>query len=64
MSTSIEHEPIGEDLGADEYGEGHHGATDRQYIIIAVILAVITGGEVTLSYLDVGGAETLVRHVS
>ena len=31
-----------------------HGASDRQYIVIALILAVITAAEVTLSYLDVG----------
>lgn len=46
--------PMAEDLGADTYGEGHHGATDAQYIVIAVILAVITAAEVTLSYVDVG----------
>jgi len=34
--------------------EEHHGATDRQYILIAAILAAITAAEVTLSYLDVG----------
>ena len=34
----------GEDLDADTYGEGHHGATDRQYILIAAILAVDHGG--------------------
>ena len=44
----------GEDLDADSYGEGHHGATDRQYILIAVILAIITALEVTLSYVHVG----------
>ena len=44
----------GEDLGAAEFGEGQHGATDKQYIIIAVILALITGAEVTLTYVDVG----------
>jgi len=43
-----------EDLDADTYGEGHHGATDRQYIVIAVILAVITAMEVTISYIDIG----------
>jgi cytochrome c oxidase subunit 4 len=45
---------VGEDLSADEFGEGQHGATDKQYIIIAVILAAITAAEVTLSYVDVG----------
>ncbi len=44
----------GEDLDADTYGEGHHGATDRQYILIAAILAAITAAEVTLTYIDVG----------
>jgi cytochrome c oxidase subunit IV len=54
--TIEHHDPpaVGEDLDANEYGEGHHGATDRQYILIAFILAVITAGEVTLSYVDVG----------
>jgi cytochrome c oxidase subunit IV len=55
MTTDTGHEPaLREDLDADTYGEGHHGATDRQYILIAVILAVMTAFEVTLSYVDVG----------
>jgi cytochrome c oxidase subunit 4 len=44
----------GEDLSADEYGDHQHGATDKQYIIIALILCVITAAEVTLTYIDVG----------
>ena len=45
----------GEDLHADEFGAEHqHGATDGQYILIALILSVVTAGEVTLSYVDVG----------
>jgi len=32
----------------------HHGPTDKQYIIIAAILAAITAAEVTISYIDVG----------
>jgi cytochrome c oxidase subunit 4 len=46
--------------GEERHGEelfvskGHHGATDRQYIIIALILAAITAAEVTISYVDVG----------
>ena len=48
------HPTVGEDLTADEYGEGHHGATDKQYIIIAAILALITAMEVTISYIDIG----------
>ena len=55
MSTETSHEPaLREDLDADTYGEGHHGATDRQYILIAFILAAMTALEVTLSYIDVG----------
>ena len=38
----------------DEYGEGHHGATDKQYIVIAAVLAVITAMEVTISYVHIG----------
>jgi len=53
MSTESEHH-LREDLDADSYGEGHHGATDRQYIIIAVVLALITAMEVTISYIDIG----------
>ena len=55
MTTDATHEPaLREDLDADTYGEGHHGATDRQYIVIAVVLAVITAMEVTISYVDIG----------
>ena len=45
---------VGEDLSANEFGHGQHGATDKQYIIIALILAAITAAEVTLTYIDVG----------
>jgi cytochrome c oxidase subunit IV len=34
--------------------KGHHGATDKQYVIIAAILMVITGFEITISYVHVG----------
>ena len=47
-------ETMHEELESDTYGEGHHGATDKQYIVIAAILALITAAEVTLSYIDVG----------
>jgi len=46
--------------GEERHGEelfvskGHHGATDKQYIVIAAILATITAMEVTISYVDVG----------
>lgn len=52
--TTETHHHAGEDLSADEFGDHQHGATDKQYIIIALILAVITAAEVTLSYIDVG----------
>jgi cytochrome c oxidase subunit 4 len=58
MSTGTNHETahdtVHPELGSNEYGEGHHGATDKQYIVIALILALITAAEVTLSYIDVG----------
>lgn len=40
-----------EQAHTDDHG---HGATDKQYILIAALLAVITGGEVAASYLDIG----------
>ena len=55
MTTTEHHHPtVGEDLTADEYGEGHHGATDKQYIVIALVLAVVTAMEVTISYVHIG----------
>lgn len=53
MSTEAEPH-LREDLDADTFGEGQHGATDRQYIVVAAVLAVITAMEVTISYVDVG----------
>ena len=48
-----------EQLESDQYGDSrtggeHHGATDKQYIVIALILGLITAGEVSISYIDVG----------
>ncbi len=40
-----------EDHQHDDHG---HGYTDWQYIIVAFVLAVITGIEVAVSYLDIG----------
>lgn len=40
------------DTGADEHES--HDVTDRQYIIIALLLAVLTAAEVIVSYLDIG----------
>jgi cytochrome c oxidase subunit 4 len=38
------------------HGAGHKHPTDRDYMVIALILAVITAGEVGLYYIDIGGA--------
>ena len=58
MSHSTQHESVREtvheELESHEYGEGHHGATDKQYIVIAAALALITALEVSISYLDIG----------
>src|SRR4051812_44585063 len=58
MSSSTRHDPVAgtvhDELESSEYGEGHHGATDKQYIVIAAALALITGLEVSISYIDIG----------
>lgn len=41
------------DTGADEHES--HDVTDRQYIVIALLLAVLTAAEVAVSYMDIGG---------
>jgi|EndMetStandDraft_8_1072994.scaffolds.fasta_scaffold1698884_1 cytochrome c oxidase subunit 4 len=51
---TTDHAHAGEDLSANEFGDHQHGATDKQYIVIAIILAVVTAMEVTLTYVDVG----------
>ncbi len=38
----------------DSHDSHRHGATDKQYIVIAAILAAITAAEVTISYIDIG----------
>ena len=38
------------------HGGEHAHPTERNYMIIALILAVITAGEVALYYVDIGGA--------
>jgi cytochrome c oxidase subunit IV len=45
MTTTTEH---------TEHAAGEHGQSNRQYIMIAAGLAVITGLEVALSYAHVG----------
>ncbi len=53
MTTDTSHDHHPAEASAAREAE-HHGATDGQYILIAVILALITAGEVTLTYIDVG----------
>ena len=38
------------------HGAGHKHPTDGNYMLIALILAIITAGEVSLYYIDVGTA--------
>jgi cytochrome c oxidase subunit 4 len=54
MTTEAHPTHTGEDLSATEFGHGQHGATDKTYIIIALILSLITAAEVTLTYMDIG----------
>ena len=58
-STTLDEMATGTDAAeqhaVEHPDDGHaHGATDGQYILIALILAVITAAEVSLSYIDVG----------
>ena len=50
MSTATEHATHADHA---EHGESH-GASDKQYIIIAIILAVLTAIEVSTYYVDFG----------
>ena len=50
MSTATEHATHAEHA---EHGESH-GASDKQYIVIAIILAVLTAIEVSTYYVDFG----------
>ena len=38
----------------EEVVEGHGHPTDRFYVVIALILAVFTAAEVSISYMDIG----------
>ena len=42
------------EVATDSDAHESHDVTDRQYIIIALLLAVLTGAEVIVSYLDIG----------
>jgi cytochrome c oxidase subunit 4 len=48
---STETHPTAVHVEADAH---EHGATDKQYILIALILAAITAAEVAASYMDLG----------
>lgn len=53
MTTNVQqHEPPA--TGADLHEDDQHGATDKQYVVIALILAAMTGIEVAVSYIDIG----------
>ncbi len=57
MSTVTEHNPSGHDAGHSETGHAeteHHGASDKQYIMIALLLAALTAIEVSTYYVDFG----------
>ncbi|MEY3618224.1 MAG: hypothetical protein RL726_922 [Actinomycetota bacterium] len=52
MSTATDHSIS--DAHATEHAEEHHGSSDKQYVIIALILAVLTAIEVSTYYVDFG----------
>ena len=56
MSSTTDHALTEESQAGHEsfVAKGHHGATDKQYIMIALILMVITGFEITISYVHAG----------
>jgi cytochrome c oxidase subunit IV len=56
VTATTDHPATEEPHGGQELfvAKGHHGATDKQYVIIAVILMVITAFEITITYVHVG----------
>jgi cytochrome c oxidase subunit 4 len=50
-----------EPMSTDNPIEAGHHPTEGQYVLIAGILAVLTGIEVALSYLKVGGSQGLTN---
>ena len=50
MSTATDHSAE----HVAEHADEHHGASDKQYIIIALILAALTAIEVSTYYVDFG----------
>lgn len=56
MTTVVEHAAHGQDAhGHDSHGE-HAGHSNKHYYLVALALAILTGLEVMLSYVDVGAA--------
>jgi len=56
MSTVVEHAAHGHDSHThDSHGE-HAGHSNKHYYLVALALAILTGLEVMLSYVDVGAA--------
>ena len=53
MSTVVEHAAA--QHGGAEHGE-HESHGIRHYLLVAIALAILTGLEVALTYVDVGGA--------
>jgi len=51
MSTAVEHAPTGHDSHDEHAGHGN-----SHYYLVALALAVLTGLEVLLSYVDIGAA--------
>ncbi len=55
MSTDTTTVETGESTVVDHDGHAaEHGATDREYVVIALILAVLTAIEVSTYYVDFG----------
>ena len=52
MSTVTEHSRT--ENSTEHASTEHHGATDKQYIVIALILAALTAIEVSTYYVDFG----------
>jgi cytochrome c oxidase subunit IV len=51
--TAVEHQPAAVEHGA----HAEHENRDRQYVLIAVVLAVLTAMEVSMEWLDLGAVE-------
>ena len=54
MSTAVEHASLGTDPNAEHTEHAGHG--NSHYYLVALALAILTGLEVLLSYIDIGAA--------